>query len=393
MKKILLSVLTFFVAVAADAQYTYQDAANKDMLRHPSCNYSGERREIILPQVNGYTVFKADLHTHSMFSDGQTTPEWRVREAWFDGLDAVAITEHIEYRPYEKKLVEYLIGYVKKNVEAVNYDIVFKEAGNEDIKVDLNAAVRLAQAETKDYPVLVIPGTEITRPYQNVGHYNALFTTDNNAIPSNDPMQALRNAKAQGALVQHNHPGWKRSDLEMVEFEANAYKEKLIDGVETMNGPEFYPKAIDRALEHGLFVSANTDIHATTELQYDAARLGRNITFILAKERTLESLREALEARRTISYAFDQLAGEEKLLKALFDASVRIAFHRNDSKGRTIFTITNTSSIPYAVSVSGGNPVWVNPFATVMLKAREPKLTVVNMWCGENSHPSFELKF
>lgn len=393
MKKILLSVLAVFAAICADAQYTYQDAANKDMLRHPLCNFSGMRREIILPQVDGYTVFKADLHTHSMFSDGQTTPEWRVREAWYDGLDAVAITEHIEYRPYEKKLVEYLTGYVKKNVEAVNYDIVFKETGNEDIKVDLNAAVRLAQAETKDYPVLVIPGTEITRPYQNVGHYNALFTTDNNVIPANDPMQALRNAKAQGALVQHNHPGWKRTDLEMTEFEVNAYKEKLIDGVETMNGPDFYPKAIDRAFEYGLFVSSNTDVHATTELQYDGARLGRNMTFILAKERTLESLREAIEARRTISYAFDQLAGEEKLLKAFFNASVRMTFHRVDSKGRTVFYITNTSSIPYAVSVGEGNPVWVAPFATVMLKGHELKLTVVNMWCGENAHPSFELKF
>ena len=41
---------------------------------------AAQRAEFILPEVNGYNVYKADLHTHSVYSDGDCTPEFRVRE-------------------------------------------------------------------------------------------------------------------------------------------------------------------------------------------------------------------------------------------------------------------------------------------------------------------------
>ena len=393
MRKAILFILAALAAISANAQYTYQDAANKDMLRHSLRNSSKSRKEIIIPQVNGYNVYKADLHTHSIYSDAQTSPEWRVTEAWYDGLDILAITEHLEYRPNEPKMLEFLREYAKKNAEAVNYNIVFEGKGNDGIKADLNFAVKCAQAATKDKPMLIIPGTEITRAPKVVGHLNALFTTDNNIIPADDPLQALRNAKAQGALIQHNHPGWLRKSLEMTEFEVQAYKEKLIDGIEVMNGPEFYPAVIDRAREKGLFISANTDIHGTTEVDYAGAQVGRNMTLILANENTLESVREALEARRTIAYAYDQLCGDEALLKALFGASVKFTLVRIDSKGRSIFNITNMSSLPFAVSLPGHNPIWIDPFTTVQTKSADLTLTIHNMWCGEKSHPQVTVQF
>ena len=38
------------------------------------------RQEIIIPKVCGYNVYKADLHTHTIYSDGVVTPTWRLRE-------------------------------------------------------------------------------------------------------------------------------------------------------------------------------------------------------------------------------------------------------------------------------------------------------------------------
>lgn len=393
MKKTILFILAAFAAISASAQYTCPDAVNKDMLRHTTRTSVKARNEIVIPQVNGYNVYKADFHTHSIYSDAQTTPEWRVTEAWYDGLDILAITEHIEYRPTEPKMLEFLKAYAKKNAEAVNYDIVYQGKGNDGIMADLNFAVKCAQAATKDKPMLIIPGTEITRAPKEVGHFNALFTKDNNTIPTDDPLQALRNAKAQGALIQHNHPGWLRKSIDMNEFEIQAYKENLIDGIEVMNGPEFYPAVIDRAREKGLFITANTDIHGTTELDYAGATLGRNMTFVLAKENTLEAVREALEAHRTIAYAYDQLCGSEALLKALFSASVKFTLVRIDSKGRSIFNITNMSSIPFAVSLPGRNPIWIDPFTTVQTKSADLTLTVLNMWYGEKAHPQVQVKF
>ena len=382
MKKILFIVIALLSALGAEAQYTHLDSDNKDVLRVTRRVNNGARKEIVIPQVNGYTVYKVDLHNHTLFSDGKVTPEWRVEEAWQDGLDALAITDHIENRPYVIRIPKYLNG-VEVKVE--------KET---EISVDLNASVKLAQIQAAKLNMLLIPGSEISRPYKTVGHLNALFTTDNNAIPAKDPLQALRNAKAQGALVQFNHPGTGRTSLDLTEFEINAYKEGLIDGIEIFNNNGFYPKAIDRALEKGLFMSANTDVHVTTDRAYAGAALPRNMTLILAKEKTLDAMKEALLAHRTIAYSFDQMAGEESLLKALFSACVSTEFIRTDSKGRRIYNMTNMSSLPFAVTVDDSNPIWIDPFSTVPLKisSDQQEVRIVNMWCGEDAHPTIQMK-
>ena len=393
MKKIISVALATIAAISASAQMTYPDAVNKDINRH-SIRYSrGARTEIVLPQVNGYNIYKADLHTHSAFSDGSVLPEYRVKEAWVDGLDVMAVTEHIEYRRQEPKMLEYLQDYAKKGEEIDNWDIINKPADKKGIRVDLNYAVTLSQKAAEQYGLLIIPGTEITRNPQQIGHYNALFTTDNNAIYDADPLQSFRNAKAQGALIQHNHPGWQRKSIDMPEFEVKAYAEGLIDGIEIMNGSDFYPGAIDRAKELGLFMSANTDIHGTTAMDYANVEVGRNMTLIFAKEKTLEAMREALEARRTLAYAFGNVAGDEQLLKDFFLACVKFEPVMKDYKNRQIFTITNTSSIPFAFRIGGGNVVWLDPFSTISAKTNNIKITVENMWYGVDKHPVLEIKF
>lgn len=382
MKKILFTIVALLSSWIADAQYTFQDSNNQDVLRITRRANNDSRSEIVIPQVNGYNVYKADLHSHTIFSDGKVTPEWRVEEAWQDGLDIVAITDHIENRPYVTRLPKYLNGV---EVQVQN---------EKEISVDLNASVRLAQDQARKLNMLLIPGAEISRPYKTVGHLNALFTTDNNAIPAEDPLQALRNAKAQGALVQFNHPGTGRTSLDLTEFEINAYKEGLIDGIEIFNNNGFYPKAIDRALEKGLYMSGNSDVHTTTDIAYSDATLSRNITLILAKEKTMEAVKDALVNRRTIAYGFDQIAGEESLIKDLFNACVTAEFVRVDSKGNTIFNLTNMSSLVFAASINGSNPHWIAPFSTIPMKIKSDviELKILNMWCGEGTHPVIEVK-
>ncbi len=386
MNRLLISLLAIFSAVSASAQFTYQDAGTSDILLPAMRNSINARTEIIIPQVNGYNVYKADLHVHTICSDGRVTPDYRVKEAWRDGLDIMAIADHMEYRRYERRFIDYLQEYFPEAVSVTHNSVDAAE-----IKVDLNYSVKWAQKYEKEYPVLIIPAAEITR---SEGHYNALFSTDNNLIPNSDPLQAIRNAKAQDCLIQHNHPGKRRESVDMSEFEKAVYAEGLIDGIEVMNGNEFYPKIIDRALEYGVFMSSNTDLHATSEPDYEGTKIGRNMTFILAKEKTFEAIREALEAQRTISYSFDRLAGEESLLKDFFCSCVSFSVvSRNEKKGTTTYTVTNTSSIPFIIRIPGGNPKWIDPFTSTMLTASDLRLEVVNMWCGENSHPMVDVKF
>jgi hypothetical protein len=58
------------------------------------------RDPLPVPDIQGYRTLKADFHLHTVFSDGTVWPTVRVQEAWRDGLDAIAITDHLEYRPY-----------------------------------------------------------------------------------------------------------------------------------------------------------------------------------------------------------------------------------------------------------------------------------------------------
>lgn len=62
------------------------------------------RRELRLPEIDGYQLLKCDFHVHTIFSDGIVWPTLRVQEAWEEGLDAIAITDHIEGQPARTRM-------------------------------------------------------------------------------------------------------------------------------------------------------------------------------------------------------------------------------------------------------------------------------------------------
>ena len=358
---------------------------------------AGRRTEIILPKVNGLNIYKADLHTHSIYSDANLTPEQRVKEAWLDGLDIFSMTDHVEYRRHEKTMLKFLKGYNGGEAKkAINANVIRKPANSKGILADLNVSTELAQKEAKVYGegLLIIPGCEITREPKTIGHFNALFTTDNNTIYAPDAMQSLRNAKAQNALVMHNHPGWTHKDMKLTPFEKEVYKAGLLDGIEVVNTAEFYPQAITRAEKYGLFISSNSDIHYASEGSYRNFGGQRNMTIIFAKDKSLESLREAIDARRTLAYSYGTLAGEESLLRKFFEASVSVREISVDKKGRRQIIVTNNSSVEWWLVREGQKAELLEANSSIILGERTSTsntFTLLNTWCGEDKHITVEL--
>lgn len=368
MRKVLLTVFAA-TSVGMAAQGYYKDVTNPEILHEESMASSENRREFVLPErVNGLIPLKYDLHIHTNYSDGECTPAFRVREAWLDGLDGIAITDHIEYRPNDRIMASFL------NTNLPDGHMP-----------DLNKSVKVAQDASAWYGLVVIPGTEITRNPNDIGHFNALFTTDNNLIPDADPLKAIRNAKAQGALVQYNHPGWARKTVAPTPVESAAQAEGLIDGIEIMNTDEFYPAIVDRAFEYNAYPAANTDIHGSTAEGYGMLGQQRNMTIIFARENTLEAVREALEKKQTLAYWHGTLAGNEQLLKDLFVAGVKVK-----NVGNRLL-LTNTTSLRLILQPEGGNRVILNPMSSVRVaknKEGEAKLTILNWFSGSDSHPT-----
>ncbi|HXV61258.1 MAG TPA: PHP domain-containing protein, partial [Vicinamibacteria bacterium] len=162
----------FNVLVLALASWSFSNASRAEAQERGS-------RRITFPDVPGYLTLKCDLHQHSVFSDGSVWPDIRVEEAVKDGLDAISLTEHLEYQPHRE-------------------DIPHE---------DRNRSYELARELARDHDLLVIHGSEITRDMPP-GHANAIFIRDANTILQEDALGAFREAHSQGAFIFWNHPDW-----------------------------------------------------------------------------------------------------------------------------------------------------------------------------------------
>ena len=363
------------------------------------------RTEIVTPQVNGYNVYKADLHIHTLFSDGEVAPALRIAEAWTDGLDIIAITDHLEARTYERKMLKALAGYNAdgKPHHYSHAGAVKKKPDNTGVKSNLNIAFKHADHQAKrEYPhLLVIKGTEIGREPTQMGHFNALFIKDIQGVYDRDIKESFRKVKEQGGLLVHNHPAYRRKTTDKSEWQEGIYAEKWFDGVEIVNGSTFYPKMVRRCIEENLFMVAATDAHRPTTAKDRRLGIFRTHTLIFAKENTQEAIKEALLERRTLGYCGDNLMGKEELLKDLFNASVECKLVSNPNKGKErIFIVTNNSSYPYTLR-RGRSFITLEPFKSVRLTLGkdkegnwiEPKYYVMNMWHMDEMHPQITLQY
>jgi hypothetical protein len=161
------------------------------------------------------------------------------------------------------------------------------------------------------------------------GHLNAIFLRRVTPLDRPEWRDALRAAREQGAFVFWNHPGWTGQQPDGV---AKWYPEHteildagLLHGIEVVNERDYYPQAHRWALEKNLTPLANSDIHAPLNLDYHVhGGDHRPVTLVFARERSLEGVREALFARRTVAWSGDVLAGREELLRPLAAASIAV---------------------------------------------------------------------
>ena len=125
---------------------------------------------------------------------------------------------------------------------------------------------------------------------------------------------------------------------------------------------DFTLKALDWCVDKGLTVMGSTDMHNLVAYQYDFSRdyIHRSMTLVIAKERTPESIREALEAGRTVAWASKILAGKEENVRALFEACVQLMpVHYTEVKTNgdktNYYELRNNSDLYFELDVYEGN--------------------------------------
>ncbi len=285
-----------------------------------------KRRDFFLPDIPGYVTLKADFHMHTPFSDGSVWPTDRVMEAWRDGLDVIALTDHVEYNP-----------------------------NKQDVSTDLNRPYAIARPVAERHNILLVKAAEITRKMPP-GHFNALFLDDPNLLKKDDLNEAFAAAAAQGAFFIWNHPGWKVQQPDSTHWfpiHDEFLKKGWLHGIEVFNDTEFYPIVHRWAFDRNLTMFANSDAHGPIDFGYDPEEGARRpFTLVFARERSIPAVREALFARRTAVVFNDTLIGQESLLLPLIERCLKFAVTQTKKEDATeVFAIlSNTSDLPMELS-------------------------------------------
>jgi hypothetical protein len=287
-------------------------------------------RAIQFPDTEEYLTLICDLHIHTVFSDGSVWPDIRIQEAVRDSVDAVSMTEHLEYQPH---------------VEDIPHP-------------DRNRSHELAEEYARPYDLLVIPGAEITRSMPP-GHSNALFIEDANALLIEDSLAVFEEARRQGAFTFWNHPNWtaQREDgvATLTPFHEYLIENDLLHGIEVVNDLTISEEALQIALDHDLTVMGTSDIHGLVDYQYGIAEGGhRPVTLVLATERSIEGIEEALHAGRTVAWFENTLVGREDNVAAVVRASLDVpeAYYDGTAAVATV-VISNDSDAEYLLENTG----------------------------------------
>lgn len=332
-----------------------------------------QEKKVKLPDIPGYVTLKSDFHMHTVFSDGHVWPSFRVTEALRDGLDAISITEHIDFERFP-----------------------------DEISKNYNKSYEIASAYAKDKNLIVIPGVEIS-PRVPPYHHNALFVKDANKFPSDymsiakkkfvmkedltreQLMGPFNEAKKQDAFVSYNHPSykwWDKKDTTVfTEFHKELLSKKILAGVEVVGNSGYNIIAHGLAMKYNLTMLANSDSH--NDNSYTFAKTHRPMTLVFAKERSAEGIREALQARRTALYFDDYIIARQAEAEAFFKSAVQLSSQRKDRGGEPIWEIKlfNNSDIPFSIRTSADYDIEKLPLGQTILKPHQTTTLILKaLW-------------
>jgi hypothetical protein len=254
---------------------------------------------VSFPDIPGYLSLTTDLHQHTVFSDGSVWPDIRVMEALREDLDVISLTEHLEYQPHAEDIPH----------------------------PDRNRSYALALAEAEEHDLIIIHGSEITRGAP-VGHNNAVFIKDANALLEADPEAPFKEAKNQGAFVFWNHPAWYAQQPEgnpvLSAFQKERIQNGELHGIEVINTTDYSEEALQIALDQNLTIMGTSDIHGLIEWDYINHGKHRPLTVVFAKTRSADGVKEALMERRTVAVYNGLWVGRAKWLIPLLEASIKV---------------------------------------------------------------------
>ena len=300
-------------------------------------DYKDIDRIINFPNTEKYKVIVADLHTHSVFSDGAVWPNVRVEEAVRDGIDLLAITEHLEYQPH--------IDDIPHPDRNRSFDIAEDIAKNKDLTVingaeitrmfppghinaifieDANKLIYLDEAKISEAKEIL---KEV--PEESLTNYEDLSWLEDAALASLWPVKsALIEARNQNAFTFWNHPAWSSEEFigqpMLREIHKEFFRDNLLHGIEVANGDGYSEEAFRIALEYGLTVLGTSDVHGLIDWDYPSS-IGahRPVTLILSESNSIDAIKSSLFSGKTVVWFKNNLIGLENNILELTNSYLK----------------------------------------------------------------------
>ena len=329
-------------------------------------DYKDMDRIINFPNTEKYKVIVADLHTHSVFSDGAVWPNVRVEEAVRDGIDLLAITEHLEYQPH--------IDDIPHPDRNRSFDIAEDIAKNKDLTVingaeitrmfppghinaifieDANKLIYLDEAKISEAKEIL---KEV--PEESLTNYEDLSWLEDAALASLWPVKsALIEARNQNAFTFWNHPAWSSEEFigqpMLREIHKEFFRDNLLHGIEVANGDGYSEEAFRIALEYGLTVLGTSDVHGLIDWDYPSS-IGahRPVTLILSESNSIDAIKSSLFSGKTVVWFKNNLIGLENNILELTNSYLKakkVEILENSDIARV--EIENVSDVRFIIQV------------------------------------------
>ena len=329
-------------------------------------DYKDMERIINFPNTEKYKVIVADLHTHSVFSDGAVWPNVRVEEAVRDGIDLLAITEHLEYQPH--------IDDIPHPDRNRSFDIAEDIAKNKDLTVingaeitrmfppghinaifieDANKLIYLDEAKISEAKEIL---KEV--PEESLTNYEDLSWLEDAALASLWPVKsALIEARNQNAFTFWNHPAWSSEEFigqpMLREIHKEFFRDNLLHGIEVANGDGYSEEAFRIALEYGLTVLGTSDVHGLIDWDYPSS-IGahRPVTLILSESNSSDAIKSSLFSGKTVVWFKNNLIGLEDNILELTNSYLKakkVEILENSDIARV--EIENVSDVRFIIQV------------------------------------------
>ena len=325
-------------------------------------NINSQSRKEFFKSPKEFFYISSDLHIHSVFSDGSVWPTIRVDEAIRDSIDLISLTEHLEYQSHISDIPH----------------------------TNRNRSFQIAGGYVQKKPLAIVHGTEITKPMPP-GHFNAIFIKDANKFfdKNKEPLSfinGINEANNQGAFVFWNHPMWEanRSDgiAKLDPIHKEVINKKLLHGIEVVNFDTFSEEAMQIALDNELTMMGTSDVHVLIDWDFNKKEesFHRPITFIMSKNRTIKSIRDALFNGDTFIWYRDLIIGRSNNLKQVIQNNLKVISKGYGFKGRKVeilqLELINKSVAPISLNYIG-KYTFHNDYKFIELKPRSSKTIYV----------------